>query len=294
MTKKIGYIIEKIADEENLRLAGRKAQRGGKAKRSFQIRSYNRHEDERIVELRNMILTLDFPEHRSRPLVRKSDRGKIRKLDDEDFFPWKIMSHAIMQVIEPIVNKKMIADTSSCIKGRGCLYGVKRVKKIMRRYPDMTWFSQSDCKKYYQGISPEYMEKVLRHYFKDEKFIKLMNICVFDYYCGEEIEKSIEDERAKKERSANWRVHKRDDWEPRPQRDRPHPHRKIRSQDREELRRYGHVRTVEGGSEVPSERIRPNGGRAWHGSQVRQCNRTYTASNGWQKEKAQAAARAGQ
>lgn len=224
MTKKIGHILERIAEPDNLRRAIRESQRGGKAKRSKQIRAVNARLDETVERLREMILTLTFPEHHSRRLTRRADKGKIRELDDEDYMPWKIMSHAIMQVISPILTPKMIADTSSCIKGRGCLYGVKRLRRQMRRYPDHDWFAQSDCKKFYQGLSVEYMLRVFRHWFKDERFITLMEICVFDYWCGDDMEKEIDDERAKKERCADWRIHQRDAWQPRPHRDRPHPH----------------------------------------------------------------------
>ena len=219
MTRKVGYILERIADKDNLRRAVKNSQRGGKAKRSKQIRDFNADAENNIERLRNMILNLDFPDHHSRKLTRRADKGKIRDLDDEDYMPWKIMSHAIMQVIEPIVNKMLIADTSCCIKGRGCLYGVKRVKKIMRRNPYLTWFSQSDCKKYYQSLDPEYLERALRHKFKDERFIELMKICVLDYDSGDIIEQELEYEREKKARGTNWRVHQRNDRQSQPQRD---------------------------------------------------------------------------
>ena len=269
MTKRVGYILEKVADEDNLRLAIKRSQRGGKAKRSAQIRAVNADIDGTVDKLRNMILNLDFPEHEARKMQRRTDRGKVRDLEDEKYDPWKVMAHAIMQVIEPYINKKMIADTSSCIKKRGCLYGVKRIKRIMRRYPDHIYFSQSDCKKYYQALDPEYMVRVFRHWFKDKKFIRLIEICVLDYYCGDEIMQMLEDEREKKARSANWLIRKRDDWEPRPFRDRPHPHRKVRGKDSAELRRSGHLRTVKSGSALPAERLQPalrgarDGGQGW-------------------------------
>lgn len=265
MTKKVGHILERIADKDNLRLAVKNSQRGGKAKRRKQIRDFNEDSDKNIDILHEMILNLDFPEHYSRKLTRKADKGKIRKLDDEDYMPWKIMSHAIMQVIEPIVNKMLIADTSCCIPGRGCLYGVKRVKRLLRRNPEYTWFTQSDCKKYYQSISPEYMERVLRHKFKDKKFIRLMNICVFDYYGGDEIEEAIENERTKKERSANWRIHKRVDRESQPQRDRPHNDGGVSRQVAPELRRHGDVGPDEAGGPLPAEPIRRVGERTRDG-----------------------------
>ena len=270
MTKRVGYILEKVADEDNLRLAIKRSQRGGKAKRSAQIRAVNADIEGTVKRLRHMILELDFPEHESRKMQRRTDRGKTRDLEDEKYDPWKVMAHAIMQVIEPYINKKMIADTSSCIKKRGCLYGVRRVKRLMRRYPDHIYFSQSDCKKYYQALDPEYMVRVFRHWFKDKKFIRLIEICVLDYYCGDEIMQMLEDEREKKARSANWLIRKRDDWEPRPFRDRPHPHRKVRGQDSAELRRSGHLRAHEGRGAIPSERVQSSVRGEGNGSEGKQ------------------------
>jgi len=40
MTKKVGHILEKVADEDNLRLAIQRSQKGGKAKRSKRKGNY--------------------------------------------------------------------------------------------------------------------------------------------------------------------------------------------------------------------------------------------------------------
>lgn len=278
MTKRKGFILERIADEGNLRLAIRNSQRGGKAKRRSDIRAVNADIDKAVEGLRAMILNLDFPEHRARVVNRRTDGGKTRRLDDEDYMPWKIMSHAIMQVIEPVINGKMIADTSSCIRGRGNLYGVRRMKRLLRRHPDHTWAAKSDCRKYYQSLDHGYMLKTLRHWFKDERFIRLMEICVFDYHCGGDIEREIDDERERKERRADWRVHKRDDWQPRPHGDRPHPHGKVRGEAGAQLRRHGDAGADEGRGEVPPERLRPSGGGARDDGEGEQLLRAHTPS----------------
>ena len=144
------------------------------------------------------------------------------------------------------------------------------MKRLMRRYPDHIYFSQSDCKKYYQALDPEYMVRVFRHWFKDKKFIRLVEICVLDYYCGDEIMQMLEDEREKKTRSANWLIRKRDDWEPRPFRDRPHPHRKVRGQDSAELRRSNHLRAHESRGKIPSERVQSSVRGEGNGSESKQ------------------------
>lgn len=261
MTKKIGHLFEKVYDEENLKAAIKNSQRGNKAKKSWQIRDFNRmyeaDQEGTIREMKRMIMELDFPKHHSRIIKRKTDSGKVRQLDDEDYHPWKWLGHAIMQVMQQVVNRSLIMDTCCCIPKRGNIHCVRRMKMYLRRYPEYTWFAKGDCRKYYQLISPEYMDRVLHHKFKDERFIKLFQICCMDYWCGEEIEKEGENERAKKERCANWRVSKWTDRQPEPGRSRPHHDGALPHKDGTQLRRRGVPVPDEGRSAVRSQPLRP-------------------------------------
>lgn len=58
--KRVGYILERIAEINNLREADREAQ-DGKVKKNRFIRRHNLHPEEDLRALQLMILTLDFP-----------------------------------------------------------------------------------------------------------------------------------------------------------------------------------------------------------------------------------------
>lgn len=243
MTKKIGFLFEKVYDENNLKAAIKNSQRGNKAKKSWQIRAFNaRYEADpegAIKEMQRMIREFDFPEHHSRTIHRKTDSGKVRQLDDEDYHPWKWLGHAIMQVVQKHVNRTAIMDSCCCIPGRGNIHCVRRMQMYMRRYPEYKWFAKADCRKYYQLIDHDYLDRTLHHRFKDERFIRLFETCCLDYWCGDEIEKAGVDERAKKERCANWRIPEWTDWKPEPRRSGPHNDRAIWDKDGPQLRRRG-------------------------------------------------------
>ena len=61
MTKRRGFLIEQIADMDNLREADRDAQ-DGKVKKNRFIRRHNERAKDDLEALRKMILTLDFPD----------------------------------------------------------------------------------------------------------------------------------------------------------------------------------------------------------------------------------------
>lgn len=158
--KREGFIMERIANIDNLRLADKKAQEG-KSKRVIivngkevripnkYIQKHNENAEEELRALQKMILTLSFPPPNYRKEDLKTDAGKVRQLIKQNYYPWRILQHAIMLVVSPRIFASLITDTFACIKGKGLHYGVKRVKRTMRRHPELKWFWKTDFKKYY-------------------------------------------------------------------------------------------------------------------------------------------------
>lgn len=182
MPKRKGYIIEKIADMDNLLLAAKESQKGGKAKRSIYIQRFNEKKEERLEELRNMILDLNFPPPNYRVRKRVVDCGKTRDIVLSDYFPWHVLDHAIIQVIGDDIVKPLITDTCACIKGKGLTYGARRVKKSMRlnaaQYP---FFVKTDFKRFYESIPHDRLLDKIKRTYKDGKFIELVDRYVLNY-----------------------------------------------------------------------------------------------------------------
>ena len=172
-SKRAGYILERIAEINNLREADKEAQ-DGKVKKNRFIRRHNLHPEEDLRALQLMILTLDFPAPDYSVMRVKSDAGKVRDIVKQKYFPWRILHHAIMRVIEEDVYRNLIYDTSACIKGKGLHFGVRRMKRFLHRYPEYKWFVKTYFKKFYQSILHELIVAALRRKFKDERFIKLI------------------------------------------------------------------------------------------------------------------------
>ena len=207
MPKRKGFLIEQIADMDNLRDADKDAQ-AGKVKRNRFIRRHNEHAKDDLEALREMILTLKFPEPDYSIISLVSDAGKRRDIAKQKYFPWRILHHAIMRVIGEDLYKSLILDTSACIKGKGLHFGVKRMKMFMRRYPEYKWFVKTDFKKFYQSIPHEVLLNGLRRKFKDERFINLIDIAILSYDSEEEFIDILENEELRKERCTDWSIHK--------------------------------------------------------------------------------------
>lgn len=200
MPKRKGYIIEQIADIDNLRAADKMAQAGGKAKRNRFIRRHNARAEEDLKELQRMILEEDWPEVTYSKLIVHNDNGKDRDIARQNFFPWKILQHAIIRVIGLDIYRNIIADSFACVPGKGLHYGVKRLKKMLRKNPEYKFFWKADYKKYYQSIPHDVLKTNLERKFKDRRFIRLMEITILSYTPEQDILDSLEHERNRTEK----------------------------------------------------------------------------------------------
>lgn len=207
MAKRKGHILERIADMENLKAADKQAQ-AGKVKKNRAIRRHNLHAEEDLKSLQRMILELDFPDPGYEGLMVHNDCGKTRRIDRQKYFPWRILHHAIMNVIGTDLYRSLIHDCFACVPGKGPHFGVKRMKMMLRRYPEYRWYWKTDYKKYYQSIPHDVILSVFTRKFKDPRFLKLMEVAILNYETEQDILDMLDDETEQKARRANRRLYK--------------------------------------------------------------------------------------
>lgn len=213
--KREGFIMERIANIDNLRLADKKAQErktkrlvivNGKQVRipNKYIQRHNENAEDELRALQKMILTLRFPPPNFRSEFLQTDAGKIRELVKQDYYPWRILQHAIMLVITPRIFHSLIMDTFACINGKGLHFGVCRVKRTMRCHPELRWFWKTDFKKYYQSLPHNLVRSSLERLFKDKMFIRLVDKVILAYDSGEKIINELEHEIIRNQRNPHW------------------------------------------------------------------------------------------
>ena len=217
--KREGYVAERIAMMDNLRTADAHAQ-DGKVQKNRYIRRHNKHAEEDLRRLQLMILTQNYPPANYKTDEIITDYGKLRVIVKRNYYPWRILEHAIMEIAMPIILRMLIIDSVACIKGRGLHFGVKRMKKTLRLNPELKWYWKCDYKKYYQSIAHDVIEESLRRRIKDENFFMMIRLALFSYDAGVEIETILNNEEEKK-RNAHWVVHEPANRRTRSQRARP-------------------------------------------------------------------------
>lgn len=170
--KRIGNLFEKIISLENLNLADEKAKKGKSNKK--EIIKHNINKNENINKLHDDLKNKRFKtsEYKTFTIFEPKER-LIYKLP---YYPDRIVHHAIMNVLEPILVKSFTADTYSCIKKRGIHLAAKKVKNILKNDPLATKYClKIDIKKFYPSVNNEILKQLLRKKFKDDGLLNLLD-----------------------------------------------------------------------------------------------------------------------
>lgn len=97
--KRIGNLYNSIISIENLQLADKKAQKG--KQKQFSVLKHNKNREKNILELHNSLKEENYKTSKySNFTIYEPKERKISRLP---YFPDRIVHHAIMNILEPIL-----------------------------------------------------------------------------------------------------------------------------------------------------------------------------------------------
>ncbi|MEM7405379.1 MAG: RNA-directed DNA polymerase [Pseudomonadota bacterium] len=85
-------------------------------------------------------------------------------------FPMRVVHHALIAHMGPVLEGVLVADTFACIKGRGPLAAVRRAQHHSRRF---RYFVHVDIAAYFARIDHEILEAQLARRFKNPALLSL-------------------------------------------------------------------------------------------------------------------------
>lgn len=164
--KRISACFEKITDIQNLHLAFYKA---AKHKRSTSAYLYFRQKDtQNIAQLKATLLSGDYKPANYKQFFICDPKKRLISVDR---FPDRIVHHAIMNILEPVFEKRQIYASFACRKGKGTHRATLYAFNCGRR---IKYFLKLDVRKYFDSIKHDILKTKLSCILKDKKTLSLL------------------------------------------------------------------------------------------------------------------------
>lgn len=168
--KRYGKLYPQVVSYENLLLAAHKALRGKKFKAS--VASFYFHLENEVIALQE---ELTSNRYRPRPYRQFEIREpKVRQICSSDFRD-RVVHHAICNVIDPLLERRLIFDTYACRNGKGAHAALEQTQNFARAN---NYFLKCDIQKYFQSIDLAILKNLLRRLIKDKDLLALLDIIV--------------------------------------------------------------------------------------------------------------------
>ena len=104
---------------------------------------------------------------------------KIREIYKLDYFPHRIIQHALLLQIEDIMLRNLINNTFASIPKRGIHQAFIKLDSDLKEYPEDTQYClQMDVKKFYPSINHEINKAQYRRKFKDSDLLWLIDMLI--------------------------------------------------------------------------------------------------------------------
>jgi hypothetical protein len=171
--KRAGSLFDPVVDYANIRLAFLKAMRGNRASPAAIL--FCNNTDGNLAAVRNKLVSLkcDWGGYRSFLITDP----KLREISTAPF-DQRIMHHALMNILEPVFERPLVANSYACRKGKGThaavLYAFKQCKRG-------GYFIKLDIRKYFDSIDHAVLKNLIASLIKDSRIIFLLNEIIGSY-----------------------------------------------------------------------------------------------------------------
>lgn len=109
------------------------------------------------------------------------ERGKWRKLCYTRTFPDRVIQHAVMQVVGPIILGTCTEDTFAAREGKGIHHASVRVRKQLDLNPELTTFCfKFDVHHYFESVSRTRLFDKLKAKLKCRRTLEILHRMIFD------------------------------------------------------------------------------------------------------------------
>ena len=168
--RRIGNVWPEVVSFDNLCAAAHRAARGKRTVRST-ARFLDRLEPEVLQLQRELVAGSYRPGAAVTFFVHDPKRREITAAPFRD----RVVHHALIDPLEPHFDRRMIANSLACRRGKGQHAALRQARKLVRRHD---WFLKLDVRQFFPSLAHEVVLATLRRLIKDRRVLELCKVIV--------------------------------------------------------------------------------------------------------------------
>lgn len=172
--KTYNNLWEQFISKENFALALHDSQLGKKKQK--QVIEFNKNPEVNLENIRQDVINGRFhtSEYKSM-IIFEPKKRVIYKLP---YNPDRIVQHAIMNVLKPIIEGMFIYDSYACVEGKGQTKASRRCSEFVRRNK---YCLKGDIHHFYPSINHDILSEMFHNKIKDEKFMQIVDDVIYSF-----------------------------------------------------------------------------------------------------------------
>jgi len=175
--KRVGFLIEKIADTDNILYAYCKARRGKQLKKDVILFSESLNENVQRMRMSILLGNVDVGNY----TYFHINDPKPRKICAAAFHE-RVLHHSIMNVCHQYFERNLIETTYATRPDKGIYQAIDRARQASKKY---NFVAKFDFKKYFDSIDHTILKQKLKRLFKDKKLLDVFNQIIDSYETNE-------------------------------------------------------------------------------------------------------------
>ena len=168
--KRYGNLWDEFISWDNFVLAAHKSRKGKWSKGCVQRFEFNLESE--LLQLQSELVTEDYVPGEFR--THWISRPKPRMISAAPYRD-RVVHHALMNILEPILDKHFHPASFACRKGKGTHACADRLQKLMKHN---RYALQCDIQKFFPSIDHQVLKALFRRLIKDRNVLKLMDMIV--------------------------------------------------------------------------------------------------------------------
>lgn len=166
--------LDEVASWHTLGFAFWRAARG--KRRRPEVAAFERNLDENLGDMQQALFTGTY---RFSPFRCFEIHDPKRRVIHAPAFADRVVHHALVAHIGPVLERALVSDTFACRLGKGTLAAVLRAQQQSRRY---RWYVKTDIRNYFGSICHDTVRSQLRRRFKNEELLTLCDTVLDAYH----------------------------------------------------------------------------------------------------------------